>query len=71
MAKLYFVESNVGLEKNSGKRLTDTLACITGSIAEAYYGIPRDIYNKAFDYLTPELQKVVKEFKEKYGKKVI
>ena len=23
---------------------SDTLACITGSIAEAYYGIPRDIY---------------------------
>ena len=54
MAKLYFVESKVGLEKNSGKRLTDTLACITGSIAEAYYGIPQAIYNKACGYLTPE-----------------
>lgn len=50
---------------------SDTLACITGSIAEAYYGIPQDIYNKGFDYLTPELQKIVKEFEDKYGNKVI
>lgn len=50
---------------------SDTLACITGSIAEAYYGIPQHIYNKAMNYLTPELRNVVKEFEEKYGNKVI
>lgn len=28
---------------------SDTLACITGSIAEAYYGIPEELYNEAYE----------------------
>lgn len=34
---------------------SDTLAAITGSIAEAYYGIPKQIHDKAFSYLDDEL----------------
>jgi len=46
---------------------SDTLACITGSIAEAYYGVPEDLYNEAFNRLTPHFKNVVTEFEEKYG----
>lgn len=50
---------------------SDTLGCITGSIAEAFYGIPKDLYDKAFDYLTPHFKNVVRVFEEKFGNKVI
>lgn len=50
---------------------SDTLACITGSIAEAYYGIPKELYDKGLEYLTPHFKNVVREFEEKYGNKVI
>lgn len=50
---------------------SDTLGCITGSIAEAFYGIPKDIYNKALEYLTPHFKNVVSEFDEKYGNKIV
>ena len=50
---------------------SDTLGCITGSIAEAYYGIPHNIYNEALEYLPPEFKKVVNEFEGKYGNKLI
>ena len=44
---------------------SDTLAAITGSIAEAYYGIPTAIETQAMSYLTEEFNKVVREFREK------
>ena len=37
---------------------SDTLAAITGSIAEAAYGIPKDIEEKALSYLDAPLQEV-------------
>ena len=37
---------------------SDTLAAITGSIAEAAYGIPEDIADKALDYLDAPLREV-------------
>ncbi len=44
---------------------TDTLTCITGGIAEAFYGgVPKDIAYKAMTYLPPLMQDVVKEFRE-------
>ncbi len=33
----------------------DTQACIAGAIAEAYYGIPDEIADRAFEYLDEEL----------------
>ena len=44
---------------------SDTLAAITGGIAEAYYGIPKDIENQALTYLPEEFQQVIWEFREK------
>lgn len=46
---------------------SDTLACITGSIAEAFYGGVTDrVYNNVMNRLDPELKEVVAEFQGKY-----
>lgn len=37
---------------------SDTLAAITGSIAEAYYGVPDDLVKKALTYLDDELLEI-------------
>ena len=50
---------------------SDTLGCITGSIAEAFFGIPKEIYDKGLEFLTPHFKNVVREFEGKYGNKVI
>lgn len=47
---------------------SDTLAAITGSIAEAAYGIPEEIANKAASYLTPPLREVYERWCKTYGK---
>lgn len=49
---------------------SDTIRAITGSVAEAYYGIPQAIRSKAMEYIDPVMQEVIDEFEEKYGKKV-
>jgi len=41
---------------------SDTVAAITGSIAEAYYGVPEDIKNKAMEYLDDELRPIYEEW---------
>jgi ADP-ribosylglycohydrolase len=46
---------------------SDTLAAITGSIAEAYYGVPEDIKEKALTYLDEELRSVYYEWCEFVG----
>jgi len=43
---------------------SDTLAAITGSIAEAYYGIPEDIKEKALTYLDADLRSIYDEWCE-------
>jgi len=44
---------------------TDTLTCITGGIAEAFYGgVPKEIAEKAMTYLPPLMRDVVQEFRE-------
>jgi hypothetical protein len=47
---------------------SDTLAAITGSIAEAYYGVPFDLKSKAHVFLDKELRGYLREW-EKYFKK--
>lgn len=42
---------------------SDTLAAITGSIAEAYYGIPQDIREEALSYLDHTLMEVWEAWK--------
>lgn len=45
---------------------SDTLAAITGSIAEAYYGVPEDIKERALTYLDSELRSIYDEWCEFY-----
>jgi len=48
---------------------TDTTACISGSIAGAYYrGIPGYIQQEAIERLPPEFIKVINEFSKRYEK---
>lgn len=44
---------------------SDTLAAITGSIAEAHWGVPDDMREKALAYLTPHLRKVLDRVESK------
>ena len=52
---------------------SDTLACITGGIAEAFYdGVPASIANQSIGYLNDDLSVVVSNFYNKYcSKKVV
>ena len=45
---------------------SDTLACITGSIAEAFYGIPKEIEEKACSFLDDRIGKVVDRFRKEF-----
>lgn len=49
---------------------SDTLAAITGSIAEAYYGIPTEIRKHALTFLDERLLKILVEFENKYPSKM-
>lgn len=46
---------------------SDTIACIAGSIAEAVFGIPHWMRQKAMTYLTPEMCAIVQEFENRFG----
>ena len=50
---------------------SDTIACITGSIAEACYGVPIEIVYKALSYLDVGLSVTLKLFESRYGSKII
>ena len=47
---------------------SDTLAAITGSVAEAFYGIPDDILSKALTYLDPYLRGIYDDWVAFMGK---
>ena len=49
---------------------SDTLAAITGGIAEAYYGIPKEIEQKALTYLPEEFKDLISEFGEKIIRRI-
>ena len=46
---------------------SDTIAAITGSIAEAYYGIPADIRKQTVHYLDKLQIDILNRFEAKYG----
>ena len=46
---------------------SDTIGCVTGSIAEAYFGVPDDLRNRALTYLPREFKEIVEAFEQKYG----
>ena len=46
---------------------SDTIACITGGIAQAYYGgVPEPIKKRVYEMLDRRLGRVVKEFTQRY-----
>ena len=45
---------------------SDTLAAITGAVAEAYYGIPEEMKETALSYLDERLLSIVEKFEDKY-----
>ncbi len=45
---------------------SDTLACITGGIAQAHYGIPSDIADRAMSILDDNLRNVTARFMHRY-----
>ena len=49
---------------------SDTLAAITGGIAEVYYGIPTEIRKHALTFLDERLLKILVEFENKYPSKM-
>lgn len=48
---------------------SDTIGAIIGSIAEAAFGIPKEIYDKALDYLPVEMLNVIGNFFNKLNNK--
>ena len=46
---------------------SDTIAAITGSIAEAYYGIPADLRNLALTFLDETLLSILNAFEAQFG----
>lgn len=48
---------------------SDTLACITGSIAEAFYGVPDELRECAEAMLPAEFRQLLEEFESKYNTK--
>lgn len=49
---------------------SDTIAAITGGVAEAYYGIPTEIRKQALTFLDRRLLKILAEFENKYLSKI-
>lgn len=45
---------------------SDTVAAICGGVAEAYYGIPHTLREKALEYLPPELLEILEDFETRY-----
>ncbi len=46
---------------------SDTIACMTGAISEAYYGIPVVIRKRALDYIPKTMINIIKMFESCYG----
>lgn len=49
---------------------SDTIAAITGGIAEAYYGIPTELRKHALTFLDKELLKILVEFENRFPPKI-
>lgn len=44
----------------------DTMACIAGSIAEAYYGLPKELEGNGLQFLTDDLKEIIIKFQCKF-----
>ena len=47
---------------------SDTIAAITGGVAEAYYGVPEEIRDMARSYLDDTEMEILIAFSERYGR---
>lgn len=47
---------------------SDTLACITGGIAQAFYGVPEEIRSSVLEILDEKLGAITMEFSHKYSR---
>ncbi len=45
---------------------TDTLACVTGAVAEAFFGVPGEIEEKVYFLLDRRLEETTREFTARY-----
>lgn len=45
---------------------SDTIGCITGSIAEAFFGVPDDLREQAINYLPESFRKLIDTFEARY-----
>jgi ADP-ribosylglycohydrolase len=45
---------------------SDTIACITGGIAQAHYGVPPDIADRALSFLDSDLKRITTQFLSRY-----
>ena len=45
----------------------DTMGAIAGAIAEAYYGVPKEIEEKVYGYLSGEFLEILKRFKREFN----
>ena len=50
---------------------SDTIAAIAGSVAEAYWGVPRPFADKALSLIEPEMAQVVQKFWQRYVGKIL
>ena len=50
---------------------SDTLAAIAGGIAEAYYGIPAALREKALAFLYPDELRILTDFEKQYPPKIL
>lgn len=50
---------------------SDTIAAITGSVAEAYYGVPLEMREEAESFLDNRLYGILNRFEERYPGKII
>lgn len=44
----------------------DTMGCIAGAVAQAFYGLPADLEKRVLGMLTPKLREVTVRFRERY-----
>ena len=47
---------------------SDTIAAITGGIAGTFYGVPKEIREKAIEFLEEDLKEILYKFENKYEK---
>ncbi len=50
---------------------SDTIACMTGAISETFYGIPKGIAVKAYEYLPSEFIKVINIFEKNFENNIL